>query len=106
MLTYADVCAGDGLVYKTYGRWLPWRRVFNEYDFWEGYRNRPVKQLVNLVKLVNQLVKPVKQLVKLVKQLVELVKQLVKLVKPVKQLVRARFQRVLLLGGLPQQVDR
>ena len=77
MLKYADACAGDGLVYKTCGRWLPWRRVFNEYDFWEGYRNRPVKQLV-----------------KLVKQLVTLVKQLIKLLKPVKQLVRARFQRV------------
>ena len=73
------------MVYKTYGRWLPWRRVFNEYDFWEGYRNRPVKQLVNLVKLVNQLVKPVKQLVKLVKQLVELVKQLVKQRPPAKK---------------------
>jgi hypothetical protein len=34
--------AGDGLIYKTLGRWLPYRRVFNEYDFWEGYRNRPI----------------------------------------------------------------
>jgi len=32
----------EGLVYRTFGRWLPWRRVFNEYDFWEGYRNRPL----------------------------------------------------------------
>ena len=32
----------EGLVFRTFGRWLPWRRVFNEYDFWEGYRNRPI----------------------------------------------------------------
>ena len=32
---------GDGLVFKSPGRWLPWRRVFNEYDPWQGYLNKP-----------------------------------------------------------------